>query len=326
MIIVRSPLRITLGGGGTDLPSYARQFGGCCLTAAIDQYVYVAAIRPFEPGIFLKYSEQERVTEVDAVKHPIIREALRLGLATAQIELTALADIPAGTGLGSSSSFTAALVQALSLQQDRRSLSPREIAERACAIEIQLLGEPIGGQDAYAAAYGGLLAMEFNLDGTVDVRPLPVAPETLAELEDGLVLFFTGYTRQASSILRDQDRRTVQHDDRMIAQLHEVKLNGLESFTALRDGDLRRFGTLLHEHWTAKRQRSPGMTTDQIDGWYAAAMTAGALGGKLVGAGGGGCLLFYAEDPTRLRRALRGSGLQEVRFRFDHEGTKAVFA
>jgi len=325
MIITRSPLRITLGGGGTDLPSYYRQHGGFLIAAAIDRYVYVTVLRPFVEGIFLKYSQLEHVEQIAEVQHPIIREALTmLGFRTPQVEITALADIPAGTGLGSSGSFTTALLKALYAHR-RRLLHPSTLAELACEIEIDRLGEPIGKQDQYAAAYGGVTCFTFNQDDSVVAAPLKVTPEVLFELEDNLLLFFTGFSREAASILKDQKQRTDQADAAMIENLHYVKALGERSQQAFEQGDLRLFGDLMHEHWEHKKRRSIGMSSPQIDEWYDLGRKNGAIGGKLVGAGGGGFLLFYSEDHRRLRAAMAKVGRQEVRFHFDFEGTKVLF-
>src|SRR5712692_5983723 len=299
MIITRSPLRITLGGGGTDLPSYYRAHGGFLIAAAIDKYVYVTVMRPFTPGIFLKYSKLEHVEDVDALQHPIIREAIRmLGFRTPQIEITTLADIPAGTGLGSSGSFTTALLKALYAHR-RRLLHPSELAELACEIEIDRLREPIGKQDQYAAAYGGVTCFTFCPDGRVTASPLKTGMSGLNELEDNLLLFFTGFSRSAGSILKDQRQRTEESDAAMLQNLHYVKELGLRSREALENGDPALFGELMHEHWEHKKRRSCGMSNPQIDEWYELARRNGAIGGKLVGAGGGGFLLFYSEDHRR---------------------------
>jgi D-glycero-alpha-D-manno-heptose-7-phosphate kinase len=325
MIITRSPLRITLGGGGTDLPSYYREHGGFLIAAAIDKYVYVTVMQPFTHGVFLKYSKLEQVETVDQVQHPIIREALRMiGLQTPQIEITTLADIPAGTGLGSSGSFTTALLKAL-YNHFRRLLHPDELAQLACELEISRLKEPVGKQDQYIAAYGGVTCFRFHPDDRVEAFPLRICKETLHDLEDNLLLFFTGFARSAGSVLKDQVIRTQQSDGGMIANLHHVKDLGLRCQEALEQGDTFRFGTLMHEHWEHKKKRTRGMSNDQIDLWYDLAMKNGAVGGKLVGAGGGGFLMFYAEDHRRLRRALAEAGLEEVRFRFDFQGTKVLF-
>ena len=324
MIITRSPLRITLGGGGTDLPSYYREYGGFLIAAAIDRYVYVTVMRPFTPGIFLKYSNLEHVEQVDEVQHPIIREAIRmLEFKTPQLDLTTLADIPAGTGLGSSGSFTTALIKALYAHR-RRLLHPGELAELACEIEINKLKEPIGKQDQYIAAYGGITCFRFHTNDSVEATPLKISMDTLFDLEDNLLLFFTGFSRSAGSILKDQQSRTEQADQEMIQNLHYVKDLGLRSQRALEEGNPRLFGELMHEHWEHKKRRSGGMSNSHIDEWYALGLANGAVGGKLVGAGGGGFLLFYAEDRGRLRQAMARAGLEEVRFRFDFEGTKVL--
>jgi D-glycero-alpha-D-manno-heptose-7-phosphate kinase len=326
MIIARSPLRVTLGGGGTDLPSYYREHGGFLIAAAIDRYVYVTVLRPFTPGIFLKYSRLEHVEDVDEVQHPIVREVVRmLGFRTPQIEITTLADIPAGTGLGSSGSFTTALVKALYMHR-RRLLHPSELAQLACEIEIDRLHEPVGKQDQYISAYGGVTCFTFNPDGTVEAEPLKISMDAMFDLEDNLKLFFTGFSRSAGSILSDQNTRTMQHDQEMLANLHYAKALGLRCREALEGAKTALFGELMHEHWEHKKRRSAGMSNPQIDEWYELGRANGAIGGKLVGAGGGGFLMFYSEDHRRLRAAMSKAGLEEVRFRFDFEGTKVLFS
>lgn len=326
MIITRSPLRITLGGGGTDLPSYYRPHEGFLIAAAIDKYVYVTVTRPFTPGIYLKYSSLEHVERIEQVRHPVIREALALqNLRTPQIEITTLADIPAGTGLGSSGSFTTALLKALHAHR-RKLIHPQELAELACHVEIERLGEPIGKQDQYIAAYGGLTCFTFHRDDRVTAEPLHVSMETMFDLEDHLLLFFTGFSRSASEILADQHLRSQANDADVLRNLHYVKELGLRSRAALELGNVATFGELLHEHWEHKKRRSSRMSNGQIDEWYALARKNGAIGGKLVGAGGGGFLMFYAVDRNRLRSAMAQAGLEEVRFRFDFEGTKVVLS
>lgn len=324
MIISRSPLRISLGGGGTDLPSYYSEYGGFLIAAAIDKYVYITLHRSFTEEFIVKYSQLERVNEIDQIRHPIIREACRLAKTNVKfLEMTSMSDIPAGTGLGSSGSFTTALLHALH-SFDRRMVDKESLAREACEIELDILKEPIGKQDQYIAAYGGVTSFEFGKDGTVRVAPVAVDAETLSNLEDNLVLFFTGYTRSASTILRDQDDRTKTRDRSMVDNLHRIKEIGRESFEALKASDLRRFAELMDSHWKLKRARSLGMGNDDIDRWYDIARQNGSLGGKLIGAGGGGFLMFYTEDKTKLRHAMRSVGLSEVRFRFDFEGTATV--
>ena len=326
MIIARSPLRITLGGGGTDLASYYTQREGFLVAAAIDKYVYVSVMRPFSPGIYLKYSALEHVETVADVRHPIIREALALeNLSTPQIEITTLADIPARTGLGSSGSFTTALLKALHTHR-RKVTHSQELAELACHIEIDRLGEPIGKQDQFIAAFGGLTCLTFHRDCRVSVQPLKVSPRTMFELEDNLLLFFTGQDRAAGSILEEQHRRSQAGDAEMLRNLDHAKTIGFRSKEALERGDLAAFGELLHEQWEYKKRRSDAVSNPQIDAWYSLARSNGAIGGKLVGAGGGGFLMVYAADRSRLRQAMLDAGLEEVRFRFDFEGTKVVLS
>lgn len=326
MIIARSPLRITLGGGGTDLPSYYRDHEGFLVSAAIDKYVYVNVMRPFTEGIYLKYSQLEHVEQIADVKHPIIREALQmLGFKTPQVEITTLADIPAGTGLGSSGSFTTALLKALYTHR-KRHLHQEELAELACHIEIDRLGEPIGKQDQYIAALGGVTCFTFHKDNKVTAEPLGISMATMFDLEDNLLLFFTGFSRSASNILKDQKVKSQQNDANMLNNLHYVKDLGYRSRNALVDGKTELFGELMHEHWEHKKRRSGGMSNPQIDEWYELGMKNGAVGGKLVGAGGGGFLMFMARDRNKLRHAMVHAGLEEVRFKFDFEGTKVVLS
>jgi D-glycero-alpha-D-manno-heptose-7-phosphate kinase len=324
MIIVRSPLRISLGGGGTDLPSYYREHTGFLVSAAIDKYVYIVINQRFTESFLLKYSRTEEAASIDAIQHPIIRESLRaLAFNRCDLEITSIADIPAGTGLGSSGSFTTALLKALHAYQ-KNLISPLELAEQACDIELNKLSEPIGKQDQYISSIGGITAFTFHPDGKVDARPARLSLESLHNLEDNLLLFFTGYSRSASAILSDQNHKSKQGDAAMLENLHFTKELGYKSLTALESGDLEQFARLMDVHWQHKRARSSGMSNDRINEWYDHAMQNGALGGKLIGAGGGGFLMFYANDKKRLRGALREKGLQEVRFRFDFEGTKVV--
>jgi D-glycero-alpha-D-manno-heptose-7-phosphate kinase len=324
MIIARSPLRITLGGGGTDLPSYSREHGGFAIAAAIDASVFVALASTLDDALVLRCPAAERVAAGEPVTHPIVREALALtGVPASRLELTSFADVPAGTGLGSSSSFTTALLAALHAAHGRRP-EARELAEQACEIEIERLAEPIGRQDQYIAAYGGLRVFEFRPDGAVDCASLAIGADTRTALESRLLLYFTGVRRRASEILREQDERSRRGDEEMTAHLHRVKEIGMESRTALEAGDLGRFAELLHRHWEHKKARTSAMTSDRIDGSYELARRHGALGGKLVGAGSGGFLMLYAEDPARVREALDGTGLVELHFRFTETGTTVI--
>lgn len=324
MIITRSPLRISLGGGGTDLPSYYRDHGGFLLAAAIDKYVYINVHRRFVEGFLLKYSRLEECATIEDIRHPIIREALRLAeVRERNLEITSMADIPAGTGLGSSGSFTTALLKALHAL-NKSLVHPAELAEQACEIELERLREPIGKQDQYIAAFGGITCFEFLRDGSVKAWPLKLSEETLFNLEDNLLLFFTGYSRSASVILKEQDDRSKNSDKAMVENLHFVKELGLQSQSALEDGKLDEFARLMDVHWQRKKERSVAMSNQQINEWYDCAMANGALGGKVIGAGGGGFLMFYAGAKARLRHAMREQGLTEVRFRFEFEGTKIL--
>ena len=324
MIIARSPLRISLGGGGTDLPSYYLEHEGFLIAAAIDKYVYVTINRPFNEGIYLKYSEIEHVKTVDEVSHNIIREALKLeNLNTPQVEISSIADLPSGTGLGSSGSFTTALLKALYAYRHRH-INPEELAELACAIEIDRLKEPIGKQDQYIASVGGITCFAFHKDNSVTFAPLKISRETFHKLEDNLLLFFTGFSRSASEILKDQHIKSQKNDVDMLNNLHFVKQIGYQSKDALESGNTDKFGELMHQHWEHKKKRSGGMSNQDIDTWYETALKNGAIGGKVVGAGGGGFLMFMAHDAAKLRSAMKKSGLQEVRFKFDFEGAKVI--
>jgi len=324
MIIVRSPLRVSLGGGGTDLASYYQQHEGFLIAGAIDKYVYITAQRTFRDDCLLRYSRIEHIAPSEAIQHPIFRESFKvMGLEPRFVEITSMADIPAGTGLGSSGSFTTALLMALHALC-HRFIHPRDLAELACHIEIDRLGEPIGKQDQYIAAFGGLTCFRFQRDGMVEAAPLAINEDVRRTLEDNLLMFFTGYSRSASSILKDQDSRTRSSDQAMVENLHFVKDLGLKSKEALESGNLAEFGRLMHVHWEHKRKRSGGMSNPQIDQWYDLAVANGAIGGKLIGAGGGGFLMFYADEKAALRKAMREAGLMEVRFHFDLEGTKII--
>jgi D-glycero-alpha-D-manno-heptose-7-phosphate kinase len=315
-----------LGGGGTDLPSYYRNGddGGFLIAAAVDKYVYITIHETFNPEVIVKYSKLEHVSSVDEVQHPIVREALKLvGVDNPSIEITSMADIPAGTGLGSSGSFTTALLKALHTYR-RNLVHAQDLARQACEIEITRLNEPVGKQDQYISAYGGVTCFRFRADESVDVSPLRLSPETLHSLEDNLILFFTGVTRSASHVLKDQHERSSHKDREMLDNLAFIKDLAFTSQRALEKGSLHEFAELMNVHWAHKRKRSCTISNGKIDEWYNLALKNGALGGKLVGAGGGGFLMFYTEDKTRVRNAMAAAGLREIRFRFDFEGTKVI--
>jgi D-glycero-alpha-D-manno-heptose-7-phosphate kinase len=321
MIITRTPLRISIGGGGTDLPSYYQNHGGFVISAAINKYVYISINQTFFPGFFLKYTEMEHAEAYDSIRHPLIREALRLHEMPNKLEIVSIADVPAGTGLGSSGTFLVGLMHALHAFK-RQPVIAETLAREAADVEMNRLGEPVGLQDHYIAAFGGLLCQEYRPDGTVVVRPLRVEQSALWELRDSLMLFFVGRTRRASSLLQDQKTRSEQGDEKMIQGLHMVKKLGLEIKDHLEAGNVEAFGHLMHEHWMSKKARSSDMSDSRIDEIYEFARAKGAAtGGKLVGAGGSGFLLFHTNDRRKLRSAMSGAGLTEMDFGFDFEGS-----
>ena len=324
MILTRSPLRISLGGGGTDLPSFYEKFGGFVLSAAIDKFVYVAVNQPFLDKYILKYSGTEICDSLQEIQHPIIRESLRLLIGNkSKIEISTMADIPSGTGLGSSGSFTVGLLKALSVYSNHP-MHADELADLACRVEMDLLKEPVGKQDQYIAAYGGIRQFEFSQSGKVTVTNLSLNQSTIQDLEDNLLLFYTGTSRSASAILSDQVEKSRLDDSDMLENLQFTKQLGLKSKELLLQGDLASYGQLMNEHWIHKKSRSKGMSNDGIDNAYADAIKNGAIGGKLVGAGGGGFLMFYAHNPEALRGTMSRWKMEEVRFKFDFQGAKVV--
>jgi D-glycero-alpha-D-manno-heptose-7-phosphate kinase len=323
MIITRTPLRISLGGGGTDLPSYYTRRGGFVLAGAIDKYVFIGINRTFGDDYTIKYSLMEHAATIDEIRHPIVREVMAKHKVPPAIEVISLADIPAGTGLGSSGTFTVGLLRAIYALR-REHVTAANLAEEACHIEIERLAQSVGKQDQYIASFGGLTCFDFHQDGTVDTYPLILSDATLHDLEEKLARFFTGYSRQATEVLSDQRRRSEQGDEAMLDNLDSIKALGLSIKKALEQGETHLFAELMHEHWLHKRERSAGISNPKIDHWYDVGMASGALGGKLIGAGAGGFLLFYAKDRVALRRAMAEEGLSEVRFTFDHEGSQLV--
>jgi D-glycero-alpha-D-manno-heptose-7-phosphate kinase len=319
MVFARAPLRISLGGGGTDLPSYYRESGGFLIAGAIDKYVYLLVHDVFQKRYRLKYSQMEEVDTIAEIQHPIIREALREHWSGAPLEIASVADIPAGTGLGSSGAFTVCLLKALATASGR-STTPGWLAEQACHIELDLLGEPIGKQDQYASAHGGICTYEFHPDDSVTVTPLTISDQTMRALSSQLLLFYTGETRSASAILADQNSRTNLADSAMLTNLDRTKALGVRARDLLITGDLETFAEDMHEHWVNKRRRSPGMSNQGIDDLYEVSRRHGAIGGKIVGAGGGGFLLVYSSDPAATTRAMTHAGAPEVPFSFDLQG------
>ena len=320
MIITRTPLRISLGGGGTDLPSYYESFGGLVLSAAINKHVYITVNRTFRAGYLLKYAQTEHTENLDDIKHGLLRESLRLMEIEPMVELVSIADVPAGTGMGSSGSFTVGLLHALNAYR-RRKISTEELARCANHIEMNILGEPCGKQDHYIAAYGGLTAQEYHPDGSVTISPLLLSEETIRDLQENLMLFFTGYSRRAAKILNDQKSRSEKGDSEMLENLHFIKDLGIRIKDRLEGGDVLAFAELMNQHWDRKKARSKNISNDHVNRLYDLARDNGALGGKLVGAGSGGFLMFYAGDKAALRAVMAVEGLQEMDFAFDFDGS-----
>ena len=325
MIITRTPLRISLGGGGTDLPSYYRKNGhGFLIAAAITKYVYIAVNQNFDDDLLLKYSEVERAKSVDEVRHPLLRECLRATDISKRIEISSMADVPAGTGLGSSGSFAVGVLKALHLYS-HHTPSAESLAAQACEIEINRLGEPIGKQDQYIAAVGGVSTFTFRDDESVEVERLAMTDITRSQLEDNLLLFYTGVKRSASAALASEETLS-SAPRKQIDNLSDTRAIGYETRDILLNGDMTAFGRILTNQWNLKYQRQPSALHNEIDSWIQSGIAAGAQGGKLVGAGGGGFLLFYADRKTDLRRAMAEIGLPEISFGVDYEGSSVTIA
>ncbi|HEX77671.1 MAG TPA: hypothetical protein G4O03_04585 [Dehalococcoidia bacterium] len=324
MIITRTPIRISLGGGGTDLASYYSKYGGFTVAATINKHIYVTVNKRFEDSLRVSYSKTEIVDKVSDIQHPIVREALKLLGLNSGLEITTIADVPARTGLGSSSSFAVGLLNALHTYK-KETVSARTLAEEACHIEIDILKEPIGKQDQFVASIGGILCLNFGTDGQVTVTPLRISPDTLDELERRLMFFYTGITRPTSTVLSEQNKAGETNESKVIESLHRVKEIGFEVKEALEGGNIRRFGELLDLHWQTKKNLSSRVSNPDIDRWYDIAKENDAIGGKIMGAGGGGFFIFYVEgNKNRLREALVREGLREERFRFEPEGSKVL--
>jgi D-glycero-alpha-D-manno-heptose-7-phosphate kinase len=322
VIFSRAPLRISLGGGGTDLPSYYRDHGGFLISGAIDKYVYMLTHTVFQRRYRMKYSELEEVDEISQIRHPILRETLLRHWCGNPLEIASVADVPSGTGMGSSGAYAVCLLKGLARARCT-SITAGALAESACEIEMEVLGEPVGKQDPYVAAHGGICAYTFDPDGSVTVEPLGLDPAVLGQLRDRLLLFYTGAARSASKMLRDQDSRSKAGEAEMLENLHRTKHLGRRSRELLEQGDLDAYAELMDEHWQHKRRRSPGMSDERIDRLYALARANGTIGGKLVGAGGGGFLLVYTRRPEDTRRAMVAAEASELAFDFEFSGAYA---
>jgi D-glycero-alpha-D-manno-heptose-7-phosphate kinase len=326
MIISRTPLRISLGGGGTDLPSYYTKSGhGFLIAAAISKYVYIAVNHNFESDILLKYSQVERCREIEDVQHPLLRECLRATGVTHSVEISSMADIPTGTGLGSSGSFTVGVLKALKMYRHQTAAN-EHLASEACRIEIDILQEPVGKQDQYIAACGGINAFTFHGNGAVDINALALDPLTRAQLDENLLLFYTGVRRSASEVLAEEQSGSTVSRKMVAENLDDTREIGYRTAEVLQSGDLTSFGRLLTDQWKLKLARQPNAIHQQVDEWIRIGLESGALGGKLVGAGGGGFLLFYSDRKTELRSAMSHCGLVEVPFSIDYEGSTILVA
>ena len=325
MIVSRAPVRFSLGGGGTDLPSYSGEHSGFVVSAAVDKFVFACVARRFHDNIRLAYAESETVDSVEQIRHRIFREALRMTGISRNIELHSLADVPANTGLGSSSSFTVALLNGLHAWK-REFVPIEQLAAEACQLEIDLLKEPIGKQDQYIAAYGGVSAMTFHTDGSVEVERLNLNDEVIDDLESNLLVYYSGIERAASTVLKEQAKSIVANSDSALQRMHRIKALGHETRSLLLSGKIDAYGEMLHEHWTNKRKLASNMTDSSIDEHYEVARKAGAVGGKLMGAGGGGFFLFYVRPAQRraVQEALAARGLRPMRFRFDFDGARII--
>ena len=326
MILARAPFRISLGGGGTDLPSYYSQYGGFILSATINKYLFIYVNRPAaDEFIRVKYSRYERVASADEVQHDLVRPALKCLNINGSLEIVSMADVPAGTGLGSSGTYLVALLTAL-YELEHKKVPTQALAEEACHIEMNLAGHPVGKHDHYLAAFGGITCLDIEPDGRVRVSPLDVSITTVEDLRNSLLLFYTGIMRNSSDVLEDQKQDTQQDNPVVVDSLHRTKELGYRIKEALEQGDLERFGRMLDEHWQNKKRRSTKISDPNIDQWYEIARQNGALGGKIMGAGGGGFFMFYCPNSHKagLRRALSKAGLREMPYEFDFEGAKVL--
>jgi D-glycero-alpha-D-manno-heptose-7-phosphate kinase len=326
MLAVRTPLRIPLGGGGTDLPSYYSKYSGFLITAAINKYIYVMIGKRFENNFRVShYRAIEIKDQVNEIEHPVIRESLKLLNVNDGIEIVSIADIPPYTGLGSSGSFTVGLLAALHAYKNDHA-SPEEIAEEACKIEIELLKRAGGKQDQYVAAFGGIICLNIDKNGNVEVTRPPISKDTIADFESHILYFYSGVKRDVPEVQKSQDDATKRNDVQVIEALHQIKEIGKESKLALEKGEIYKFGTLLNQHWQVKKQLSREITTTYIDKIYKMAMENGALGGKIMGAGGGGFFMFCCEKESRqrVRQALQAEGLREFEFKINSAGSTII--
>jgi len=326
MILARAPLRISLGGGGTDLPSYYENSGGFVLSAAMNKYIYICVNQPAADDLIrVKYSRYEQVSCPDEVQHDLVRHTLNLLKLKGSLEITSMADVPAGTGLGSSGSYLVALLTALRAMK-RETIPTHALAEQACDIEMNMAGHPVGKHDHYLAAFGGITCLEIEGDGSVRVSPVNISHSTLEELSANILLFYTGVSRSSTEILGEQKTLSEKGNSTVLDSLHRTKELGYRIKECLEQGNLDQFGQLLDEHWQNKKKRSVKIADERIDEWYRLGRENGALGGKIMGAGGGGFFMFYCPNGRKntLRQVMAKAGLREMHYDFDFEGAKVL--
>jgi len=325
MIITRTPFRVTLGGGGTDLPRYYSKYGGFIFSFALDKYMFIYVNRPLVDDLIrIKYSDSETVDSVEKVKHDIARSCMeKIGI-TKGLEITSMADIPAGSGLGSSSTYTVGLLNALhSINRDYISLN--NLAEEACYIEMEKLNKPMGKQDQYLAAYGGFTVLEISRDGNVIVEKARISSNTIEDLRRNLLMFYTGKQRLNKNILGQQDKSLKQSEKQVFDSLHYIKESGYKILEIVESGNITELGKMFDEHWQYKKKLAKDITNPEFDRIYELAKKNGALGGKISGAGGGGFFTFYCEEnQDKLRSVMKKEGMRELKYNFDYEGTKIL--
>lgn len=325
MIITRTPFRITLGGGGTDLPAYYTKHEGFIFSAAIDKYMFINLNRPIVDDLVrVKYTKSETVCHRDELKHDIARGALKmLGVENA-VEIASMADVPAGTGLGSSSSYAVGLFNALHTMK-REYVSLNDLAEEACDLEINMLGKPIGKQDQYIAAFGGLTVLEIDRHGKVDVKRANIQDSVADDLNRNILMFYTNTSRSADEILSEQSKGAKDEKKDVVESMHYIKELGFRILDAVKSGNITEVGLLFDRHWEYKKRISTKVSNPSFDSIYEAAKEKGALGGKISGAGGGGFFIFYVEERhSKFREEMRRLGLREMRYRFESDGTKVL--
>jgi len=325
MIITRTPFRITLGGGGTDLPSYYSKFGGFIFAAAINKYMFINVNRPIVDDLVrVKYSKSETVRHRDDLQHDIAREAMRMMGIENTLEIISMADVPAGTGLGSSSCYAVGLLKALHVMK-REDIPLKDLAEEACRLEIDMLGKPIGKQDQYIATFGDLTILEIDKNGKVAVRKANISDETIDDLNRNLLMFYTKTSRSANDILTEQNQSIKDEKHNVLESMHYIKELGYQILEAAESGNVTDIGLLFDKHWEYKKKISNRMSNPDFNNIYNIAKNNGALGGKISGAGGGGFFVFYVEDNrTKFREKMNELGLKEMRYHFDFEGTKVL--